>query len=142
MAYVLKRGTAPVAIGAVLFAITTAGWFVLRSLSTGAGGLEITLNWKAIVALGVPLVALTLLLVGLFLSVALWQADHDTTFVEFERLKKTRKARRPHAGFQHVSEGHLKPETSRALEPRTGSFCGRTEVCPKGPPALDDHAPQ
>jgi hypothetical protein len=38
----------------------------------------------------VPLVALTLLLVGLFLSVALWQADHDTTFVEFERLKKTR----------------------------------------------------
>jgi len=79
MAYVLKRGTAPVAISAVLFTIATAGWLVLGSLSTGAGGLEITLNWKAIVALGVPLVALTLLLVGLFRSVALWQAEprHD-----------------------------------------------------------------
>jgi hypothetical protein len=47
-------------------------------------GLEIKLNWTAILALGVPLVALTFLLVWLFLRVALRQTAHDTTLVEFE----------------------------------------------------------
>jgi hypothetical protein len=66
----------------MLFTLTTVGWLVLRSLSTGAGGLEITLNWTAIVALGVPLVALTFLLVRFFLSVAFRHADYDTTVVK------------------------------------------------------------
>ena len=72
-----QRRTAPLAIvGGLLSTAAILGWLVLRSLSTG--GLEIRLNWTAIIALGVPLVGLAFLLVWLFIRVALWQNPHDT----------------------------------------------------------------
>jgi len=74
IAYVLRRNTAPLAIvSGLLLTVATSGWLVLRSLSTGTGGLEIRVNWTAIVALGMPLVGLAFWLVRFFIRVALWQ---------------------------------------------------------------------
>ena len=41
--------------------------------------MEITLNWTAILALGVPLFALAFLLVWLFLRIARWRIPRDKT---------------------------------------------------------------
>jgi len=70
--------TAVLAIfSALLMTIGASGWLVLRNLSAGTGGLRIRLNWTAIVALGVPFVALAFLLVWLFVWVAVRQNPRD-----------------------------------------------------------------
>ena len=77
--FFLTREAVPLAIvGALLISITTLGWLVLRSVSDGTGKVDIRLNWTAIFALSVPLVALAFLLVWLFVRVAQWQKPHDT----------------------------------------------------------------
>jgi hypothetical protein len=64
-ASVLRRGALAVAVGAVLFALSTAGWLVLNNLSSGAAGIRITLNWTPIVGFGMPFVALVFLILWL-----------------------------------------------------------------------------
>ena len=65
-ANVLRRGAAAAAtVGVAIFILSTAGWLVLRDLSSGAAGIKITLNWTSIVAFGVPFVALTFLILWL-----------------------------------------------------------------------------
>ena len=66
-ANVLRRGAAAAvaSVGVALFILSTAGWLVLRDLSSGAAGIKITLNWTSIVAFGVPFVALTFLILWL-----------------------------------------------------------------------------
>lgn len=72
--------TAALAISsALLLTVATSGWFMLRSVSAGTGGLHIRLNWTAIVALGAPFVALAFLLAWLFVWVALREDSRDTT---------------------------------------------------------------
>jgi hypothetical protein len=80
IASILKREIAPLAIVTVLLlSVTSLGWLVLRSLSVGTGGMEVRLNWTAIVVLGMPLVGLAFLLVSLFIRVAFWQTPHTDT---------------------------------------------------------------
>ena len=80
IASILKRQIAPLAIVSVLLlSVTFLGWLVLRSLSVGTGGMEVRLNWTAIVVLGMPLVGLAYLLARLFIRVAFRQTPHTDT---------------------------------------------------------------
>ena len=82
--------TAPLAIfGALLLTVGTSGWLVLRNLFAGTGGLRIRLNWTAVIALGVPFVALAFLLVGLFIWVALGQSPRDKAQLKPSRNERT-----------------------------------------------------
>ena len=75
---VLQRESTSLAIFTVfLLILATFGWLLLHSLSAGTAGLRIRLNWTAIIALGVPFIALAFSLVCLFVHVALWQKPHD-----------------------------------------------------------------
>ena len=77
--FLLQQEAVPLAIvSALLLTTLTLGWIVLHSLSAGTRGLEIRVNWTAIVALGVPLVIVAFLLVWLVVRVAQWQSPHDT----------------------------------------------------------------
>jgi len=88
--YVLQLRTAPLAIfSALLLTVATSGWLVLRTLSAGIGGLRIRLNWTAIIALGVPFVALGFLLVWLFVCVTLGQNARDTAQLKPARSERT-----------------------------------------------------
>ena len=74
----LQRESTSLAIFiALLLILATSGWLLLHSLSAGTAGVRIRLNWTAIIALGVPFIALAFLLVCLFVHVALRQKPHD-----------------------------------------------------------------
>lgn len=81
----VKRGTSVTIIGAVLLAFGMAGWLVLYSLTSGAAGLRLKLNWTAIVGFGMLLVALAFLILWLFdklvtIRLSMQQAVSSATF--------------------------------------------------------------
>ena len=61
----LKRWAALI-LGAALLTFGTGEWLLLQSLSSGVVRLRITLNWTAIVAFGMLLLAFAFLMVWLF----------------------------------------------------------------------------
>ena len=76
--YAVHRMLAPLAIaGLLLLLVASSVSFVLWSVSSGTQGLQMKLNWPAILALGAPLIPLAFLLVYLFVRLAFEKAPHD-----------------------------------------------------------------